>query len=64
MQGDAENGAGIVGISRTWLGIFGETNAPADVGACGVLGEGKDGGDGVKGHANARKGGSGWVPPQ
>jgi hypothetical protein len=54
VQGDAENGAGIVGISKTWLGVYGETNAPANAGAAGVLGEGKDGGDGVKGHATAQ----------
>jgi hypothetical protein len=54
VQGDAENGAGVIGISKTWLGIYGETNAPANAGASGVLGEGKAGGDGVKGHANAQ----------
>jgi hypothetical protein len=47
-------GTGVWGNSETWLGVFGETNAPADAGAAGVLGEGKDGGDGVKGHARGQ----------
>ena len=46
-------GTGVAGVSKTWLGLYGETHAPASAGAAGVLGEGKDGGDGVKGHASA-----------
>jgi len=47
-------GSGVVGISKTWIGAYGETNAAASAGAAGVLGEGKDGSDGVKGHARAQ----------
>lgn len=54
VQGEAANGAGVLGMSKTWLGVYGETSAPANVGAAGVLGEGKEGGDGVKGHAKAQ----------
>lgn len=54
VQGDAENGSGVIGIGKTWLGVYGETHAPAAAGAAGVLGEGKDGGDGVKGHASGQ----------
>ena len=46
-------GPGMIGESKTWVGVYGETNAGPDAGACGVLGEGKDGGVGVKGHARA-----------
>ena len=53
VQGEAENGTGVTGISKTWLGVYGESNAPANAGAAGILGEGKNGGDGVKGHASA-----------
>jgi hypothetical protein len=52
VQGEAANGTGVIGISNTWLGVYGETHAPAAAGAAGVLGEAKDGGDGVKGHAS------------
>ncbi len=44
-------GTGVVGVSKTWLGVCGETQAPA--GAAGVWGDGKEGGGGVKGVANA-----------
>jgi hypothetical protein len=54
VQGDADNGAGVVGVSKTWIGVYGETHAPAASGAAAVLGEGKDGGDGVKGHASGQ----------
>ncbi len=47
-------GTGVAGVSKTWLGVYGETNAPAASGAAGVLGEGKEGGDGVKGHASGQ----------
>jgi hypothetical protein len=53
VQGEAENGSGAIGISATWIGVYGETNAQVSAGASGVLGEGKDGGDGVKGHTSA-----------
>jgi hypothetical protein len=45
-------GTGVIGVSKTWIGVYGETHAPATSGAAAVLGEGKDGGDGVKGHAS------------
>jgi hypothetical protein len=58
VQGDADNGSGVssgvIGIGKTWLGVYGETQAPAAAGAAGVLGEGKDGGDGGKGHASGQ----------
>ncbi|MFE9390468.1 hypothetical protein [Streptomyces sp. NPDC006784] len=43
---------GVQGVGQTWIGVYGETQAPSKAGSSGVLGEGKDGGDGVKGHAN------------
>ncbi|MFD7917155.1 hypothetical protein ACFV30_41880 [Streptomyces sp. NPDC059752] len=43
---------GVQGVGQTWIGVYGETHAPLGAGSSGVLGEGKDGGDGVKGHAN------------
>ncbi|CAA9278133.1 MAG: hypothetical protein AVDCRST_MAG93-3009 [uncultured Chloroflexia bacterium] len=52
--GEATDGTGVVGISTTWVGVYAETNAPADAGASGVLGEGKAGGDGVRGYASGR----------
>lgn len=52
IQGEADNGAGTIGISKTWIGVYGETNAPASAGASGIWGEGKSGGDGVRGLAN------------
>lgn len=42
---------GVVGIGASWIGVFGETNAPAEVGSAGVWGDGKGNGDGVKGVA-------------
>jgi hypothetical protein len=47
-------GTGVAGVGQTWIGVYGETNAPATAGAAGIWGEGKDGGDGVKGHARAQ----------
>ena len=47
-------GTGVAGVSKTWLGVYGESNAAANAGAAGVLGDGKDGGDGVKGYAKAQ----------
>jgi hypothetical protein len=46
-------GTGVVGVGRTWLGVYGETHAEPSAGAAGVWGDGKAGGDGVKGVANA-----------
>ncbi|MDF0668136.1 MAG: hypothetical protein P0119_18995 [Nitrospira sp.] len=47
-----EGSAGLQAIGKKWIGVYGETQAPANAGAAGVLGEGKNGGDGVKGHAS------------
>jgi hypothetical protein len=55
MRGHGVRGDGVVGVSgvgRRWIGVYGETDAPTEVGAAGVWGEGKETGDGVKGHAN------------
>jgi hypothetical protein len=51
VMGDAV-GTGVVGVSQTWLGVYGESNAPITSGAAGVMGEGKNGSDGVKGVAH------------
>lgn len=53
--GAGVNGTGIVGvqgIGLEWIGVYGETQAEKDKGACAILGDGNDGGDGVKGHAS------------
>jgi hypothetical protein len=50
VQGQGQ--VGVVGIGAAWIGVYGETNAPAEVGAAGVWGDGKGTGDGVKGVAN------------
>jgi hypothetical protein len=47
-------GAGIVGIGKSWVGIYGETQGPRNVGPAGVWGEGKQSGDGVKGQTSAQ----------
>jgi outer membrane murein-binding lipoprotein Lpp len=52
VQGDAQTGSGVIGISQKWVGVYGETRGDRSVGPSGVLGDGKDGGVGVKGHAN------------
>jgi hypothetical protein len=44
---------GVSGVGRSWIGVYGETHAPPEVGAAGVWGDGKQTGDGVKGVANA-----------
>src|SRR4029079_18002030 len=44
-------GTGVAGVSATWLGVYGEPGAPANSGAAGVWGDGKEGADGVKGVA-------------
>ncbi|MFC0598166.1 hypothetical protein [Streptomyces palmae] len=43
---------GVQGIGSTWVGVYGETQAQPGPGSSGVWGDGKDGGDGVKGLAN------------
>lgn len=48
-----EGGAGVLGIGRLWIGVYGETAAPPEVGSAGVWGDGKGTGDGVKGVAQA-----------
>lgn len=42
---------GVQGVGSTWVGVYGETNG-SENGPAAIWGEGKDGGDGVKGHAN------------
>jgi hypothetical protein len=51
VQGQGQ--VGVVGIGAAWIGVYGETHAPANAGSAGVWGDGKGGGDGVKGVANA-----------
>lgn len=46
-----EGAAGVQGIGRTWVGIYGETRGTEN-GPAAIWADGKDGGDGVKGHAN------------
>jgi hypothetical protein len=46
-----QGAVGVVGIGNAWIGVFGETNAPAEVGSAGVWGDGKGTADGVKGVA-------------
>jgi hypothetical protein len=48
-----EGVVGVSGIGSTWIGVYGETHANLEAGSCGVLGEGQNGGVGVKGHARA-----------
>ncbi|MBG0828303.1 hypothetical protein HS041_11060 [Planomonospora sp. ID67723] len=48
-----DGAVGVQGIGKQWIGVYGETQAAPSVGAAGVWGEGKNGGDGVKGHASA-----------
>jgi hypothetical protein len=48
-----EGTVGTMGIGSTWIGVYGETHAPAEVGSAGVWGDGKEAGDGVKGVAQA-----------
>ncbi|MEZ4733915.1 MAG: hypothetical protein R3E79_43035 [Caldilineaceae bacterium] len=49
-----EGATGIQAIGKQWVGVYGETQANSDIGSAGVWGDGKNGGDGVKGHANAQ----------
>ncbi|WP_412750559.1 hypothetical protein [Krasilnikovia sp. M28-CT-15] len=49
-----QGGTGVSGFGMNWVGVYGETHAPSDVGPSGVLGEGLDTGVGVKGHARAQ----------
>ncbi|WP_329409577.1 hypothetical protein OG802_11125 [Streptomyces sp. NBC_00704] len=51
VSGDGD--VGVSGVGRKWIGVYGETNADPNVGASGIWGDGKDSGDGVKGHAKA-----------
>ena len=48
-----EGAAGVVGIGKSWVVVYGETNGPRNVGPAGVWGEGKQSGDGVKGVTSA-----------
>lgn len=48
-----EGATGVNGIGKTWVGVYGETHGDRSVGPSGVLGEGLEGGVGVKGHARA-----------
>lgn len=48
-----EGSAGLIAVGKQWVGVYGETQAQAGVGSAGVWGDGKNGGDGVKGHASA-----------
>jgi hypothetical protein len=48
-----DGNVGVAGVGSTWIGVYGETQAPAGAGSSGVLGEGLNGGVGVKGHARA-----------
>jgi hypothetical protein len=50
-----EGNVGVIGIGGGWIGVYGETSAPASVGSAGVWGDGKDSGDGVKGVAKGPK---------
>ncbi|MFI1302526.1 hypothetical protein [Streptomyces sioyaensis] len=45
-----EGNAGVAGVGLTWIGVYGETRGTVN-GPSGVLGEGGEGGVGVKGHA-------------
>jgi hypothetical protein len=56
LRGDGvrgEGGVGVAGVGRLWIGVYGETAAPPEAGSAGVWGDGKGGGDGVKGVAQA-----------
>jgi hypothetical protein len=48
-----EGSVGLQAIGKKWVGVYGETRAPADVGAAGVWGDGLQGGDGVRGVSTA-----------
>ncbi|MFF7307387.1 hypothetical protein [Streptomyces sp. NPDC008137] len=45
-----EGNTGVAGVGHTWIGVYGETRGTLN-GPSGVLGEGGQGGVGVKGHA-------------
>jgi hypothetical protein len=49
-----EGAAGVVGIGRSWVGVYGETQGPRNASPAGVWGDGKQSGDGVKGQTSAR----------
>jgi len=44
-------GPGVIGTSKTWIGVFGETFR-AQNGPAGVWADGHQGGSGVKGHTS------------
>jgi hypothetical protein len=48
-----EGNTGVMGVGKTWIGVYGETKGSVN-GPSGVLGEGLEGGVGVKGHARAQ----------
>lgn len=48
-----EGPVGVSGVGHSWIGVYGETQA-TDGGPSGVLGEGKEHGVGVKGHASGQ----------
>lgn len=48
-----EGSAGLIAVGKQWVGVYGETQAQPGVGSAGIWGDGKNGGDGVKGHASA-----------
>jgi len=67
VYGNSPNGGGVVGISDSWIGVYGETKAAAGTGAAGVFGKAKGtagmavagkadaaGSIGVKGTANEK----------
>ena len=51
VYGSGNPGPGIIGTSTNWIGVYGETFG-LENGPSAVMGDGKDGGVGVKGHAN------------
>lgn len=53
VMGEGDPAPGVIGKSTNWIGVYGETNG-RDNGPAGVWGEGKEGGDGVKGHASGQ----------
>ena len=48
---NGEGHVGVAGVGHTWIGVYGETRGSVN-GPSGVLGEGGQGGVGVKGHAS------------
>jgi hypothetical protein len=54
VYGTSDN-SGVVGVSKTWMGVYGET--ASTVGGSGVAGENKGSGSGVSGHGTVGNGG-------